>query len=266
MSWLAYWVAHSAAICLLSAGSSIPEVGSTHSVIARLIKLIQDLGVYGKAQPPHRQDLWSFQIPKKLFLHFYVVGNISNILVAGAKLSSGDPIFVLCLYQLHLLRRLAECIFVHSFSATATMHVAHYILGISYYIAVPFTLASCDILPRSSWILVMATSMFLWAQSAQYQCHLILAKLRPRDENNTKTAYSVPRGGLFELVSCPHYTVEVVIYATLAACCKCSPRMLALTGFVIMELSFSASTQHSWYRRTFKDYPLNRQAIFPWIY
>ena len=75
----------------------------------------------------------------------------------------------------------------------------------------------------------------------------------------------MPRGGWFELVSCPHYTFEVLIYVALAGASGGDVVMLLVLLFVALELSFSALRQHAWYRKRFDDYPRRRCAIVPWV-
>ncbi len=48
-----------------------------------------------------------------------------------------------------------------------------------------------------------------------------------------EAAYVIPRGGLFELVSCPHYLGEVVIYAGLALLCWPSTKPLLMLLWVV---------------------------------
>lgn len=51
----------------------------------------------------------------------------------------------------------------------------------------------------------------------QFQSHWILARLRRQlsCQGKKEGDYSIPRGGAFELVSCPHYLGEIVIYGGL---------------------------------------------------
>lgn len=73
--------------------------------------------------------------------------------------------------------------------------------------------------------------MFLAGNALQLHSHWLLARLRPAQPRNPGTkplapagaqtaaeqgGYVVPRGGAFELVSCPHYLAEIVVYAGLA--------------------------------------------------
>lgn len=51
----------------------------------------------------------------------------------------------------------------------------------------------------------------------QFQSHWILASLRRQISSQEKKHgdYSIPRGGAFELVSCPHYLGEIIVYGGL---------------------------------------------------
>mmetsp|Transcript_32540 Transcript_32540/g.66430 ORF Transcript_32540/g.66430 Transcript_32540/m.66430 type:complete len:270 (+) Transcript_32540:169-978(+) len=261
---LGYWVAHLVAICILTfAFRTLPDPKPAHPVyVQSFLNLIKNVAVYGKVAAA-RKDSSRFLVPKRWFLHFYVIGASVNIILSVQKYRSGHSIVtVILLYQLHLVRRLAESIFITRFSS-ATMNISHYILGISYYVAVPFTIASSEVLPSSSWLFMPAALTFLMAQIGQCRSHYILAALRPSLKDST--SYQIPRGLCFEFISCPHYTTEVVIYFSLATLCSSSLETLALACFVTIELSFSAWIQQAWYKRNFKDYPLHRCAIFPFI-
>lgn len=54
--------------------------------------------------------------------------------------------------------------------------------------------------------------VFLGGNLLQFHSHWTLAALRSRLSGQD---YGLPRGGGFELVSCPHYLGEIVIYAGL---------------------------------------------------
>lgn len=56
--------------------------------------------------------------------------------------------------------------------------------------------------------------MFVAGSLLQFHSHWILARLRRQISSQGKKQgdYSIPRGGAFELVSCPHYLAEIVIY------------------------------------------------------
>ena len=76
--------------------------------------------------------------------------------------------------------------------------------------------------------------------------------------------YPLPRGGLFEWVSCPNYLGEclewlgfALIASTLAS--------FALFVFTVANLLPRALTHHRWYRQKFPDYPPQRKAMIPFL-
>ena len=56
--------------------------------------------------------------------------------------------------------------------------------------------------------------VFVIGNVIQFDSHRILSLLASK--TRTKARYRIPRGGLFEYVSCPHYFAEIVIYTGLA--------------------------------------------------
>lgn len=76
--------------------------------------------------------------------------------------------------------------------------------------------------------------------------------------------YKIPRGGLYELVSCPNYLGELTIWLgwTIATW---SPAGLAFLVYTAANLVPRAFQNHAWYRATFADYPPSRRAIVPWV-
>lgn len=75
-------------------------------------------------------------------------------------------------------------------------------------------------------------------------------------------AYRIPRGGLFELVSCPNYFGEIVEWFGWALA-TWSPAGLAFAVYVVANLAPRAVAHHAWYRRQFADYPSRRKALIP---
>jgi 3-oxo-5-alpha-steroid 4-dehydrogenase 1 len=74
--------------------------------------------------------------------------------------------------------------------------------------------------------------------------------------------YSIPRGGLFELVSCPNHMGEVIQWSGFALMCWNLPA-LSFAVWTAANLIPRAVSHHAWYRRTFPDYPSGRRAVIP---
>lgn len=78
--------------------------------------------------------------------------------------------------------------------------------------------------------------------------------------------HSVPRGFLFELVSCPHYLCEILIYLSLLVVQSGSSyTWWMVVSFVACNQVIVGLFNHLWYKDNFKDYPLERKAVLPFL-
>jgi 3-oxo-5-alpha-steroid 4-dehydrogenase 1 len=76
--------------------------------------------------------------------------------------------------------------------------------------------------------------------------------------------YYIPRGGLFEWVSCPAYLGEIVEWSGWALMTwTWSGLVFAL--WTTANLLPRALAHHRWYRSHFADYPAQRKALIPYI-
>jgi very-long-chain enoyl-CoA reductase len=168
--------------------------------------------------------------------------------------------------MLHYIKRELESLFVHRFSA-ATMpafnvikNSSHYwLLGglfISYFLYHPLYTPLVT-LQQAQY----ATIVFVIAEFGNLYSHLTLMWLRPPGT----TTKGIPRGQLFELVSCANYTWEL-----LAWCAFCyMTRMVTAYIFLIVSTAQIipwALKKHQALRREFKDtYPRRRRALIPFL-
>ncbi|XP_057538268.1 steroid 5-alpha-reductase DET2 isoform X2 [Amaranthus tricolor] len=78
--------------------------------------------------------------------------------------------------------------------------------------------------------------------------------------------YKIPRGGLFELISCPNYLGEIIEWLGWAI----MTWSWAGVGFLLYTFSNlvpRAMGNHKWYLEKFKEeYPRNRKAVIPFLY
>ena len=77
-----------------------------------------------------------------------------------------------------------------------------------------------------------------------------------------RQGYSIPRGGLFERVSCPNHMGEIIEWWGFALMCWNLPA-LSFAIWTAANLIPRAVSHHAWYRRTFPDYPASRRAVIP---
>jgi hypothetical protein len=85
-----------------------------------------------------------------------------------------------------------------------------------------------------------------------------LARLRAPGE----TGYRIPRGLMFDRISCPNYLGEVVEWTGWALAAWSWPA-LSFAVWTAANLVPRALTHHRWYREHFPDYPPERKAIVP---
>jgi protein-S-isoprenylcysteine O-methyltransferase Ste14 len=76
--------------------------------------------------------------------------------------------------------------------------------------------------------------------------------------------YSIPRGGLFQWVSCPNYLGETIEWSGWALATG-SPGGLVFALWTAANLVPRAIGHHRWYRQKFPDYPPRRRAIVPFV-
>lgn len=74
--------------------------------------------------------------------------------------------------------------------------------------------------------------------------------------------YKIPRGGLFEWVSCPNHMGEIIQWSGFALMCWNLPA-LSFAVWTAANLIPRTISHHAWYKKTFPDYPQNRHAVIP---
>lgn len=76
------------------------------------------------------------------------------------------------------------------------------------------------------------------------------------------TGYTIPRGGLFNFVSCPNHMGEIIQWSGFALMAWNLPA-LSFAVWTACNLIPRAISHHKWYRKTFAEYPLERRAVIP---
>lgn len=77
--------------------------------------------------------------------------------------------------------------------------------------------------------------------------------------------YFIPRGGLYEYVSCPNFLGEIMQWCGFAVLCWNLPAA-AFAVWTAANLVPRALAHHKWYQREFKDYPQRRKALLPGLF
>ncbi|KAJ3327137.1 hypothetical protein HDU76_012341 [Blyttiomyces sp. JEL0837] len=188
----------------------------------------------------------------------------------GAKLtiiSRVDVMLALGMETVQITRRLYECAFLQKRSS-ARMHALHYIAGFGFYVFTPVALIvdglgnvmdASSISPTAgtfSTRYVAAFLLFLWASYEQHVAHVQLSKLRstPSKSPNEPPLYSLPQGRYFDLVACPHYFFEIMIYLSFVVLTGGKSLVVwSVVVWVAIELGTGADLSYKWYKSRFKE-------------
>jgi protein-S-isoprenylcysteine O-methyltransferase Ste14 len=187
------------------------------------------------------------------------------IYAAGASRSRAAPLALLALWQLHYLQR--SFLYPFRMRSERRMPAAVALLGFAFNLLNAFVNARWisqlgDYPP--SWLadprFLGGAALFLAGFALNVWSDGILRRLRAPGD----AGYRLPRGGAFDLVSCPNYLGEVVEWAGWAV----ATWSLAGTSFAVFtaaNLVPRALAHHEWYRERFADYPPERRALVPFL-
>ncbi|XP_076468210.1 polyprenal reductase-like isoform X2 [Babylonia areolata] len=188
-------------------------------------------------------------------------------------------LLTLTLEVAQVVRRSYETFFVNVFSRGASMTLLHYLLGFVFYLSIgPCVLTGTDfrhlrapdaIDAMDGMVYLTAVVIFLSASVVQHQSFRTLAALRMagKDQGSKpRSTYPLPSGGLFELVSCPHFLAEILIYFSFCVVFRfCNVALLSLFIFVLVNQVLAALLNHQWYCRHFPVVRETRCAVFPYL-
>ncbi|WRX12510.1 3-oxo-5-alpha-steroid 4-dehydrogenase [Theobroma cacao] len=94
--------------------------------------------------------------------------------------------------------------------------------------------------------------LFLIGISGNFYHHYLLSKLRAKGSKD----YKIPRGGLFELVICPHYLFEILGFLGMS--------LISQTLGSAMYLTCRSYVSRRWYLSKFEDFPKQVKALIPY--
>lgn len=105
---------------------------------------------------------------------------------------------------------------------------------------------------------VAGAVVFVLGYHINRKADAMLAALRKPGE----TGYKIPRGWLYEKISCPNYFGEFLIWIGWALA-TWSLGGVAFVLWTMANLVPRALSNHRWYREKFADYPRTRRAVIP---
>ncbi len=188
------------------------------------------------------------------------------IFIAGDAALKTAPLCLLGLWQLHYLHR--TFVFrVRRRGDHRPMPIVVVALGVVFNVINAYVNARwISHLGQysTSWLadprFIAGAVVFLVGFSINVHADGVLRELRPAGS----TEYRIPKGGLYQFVSCPNYLGEIVEWGGWAL----ATWSLAGTSFAVYtaaNLLPRALSHHAWYHDTFEDYPKARRAVLPFV-
>lgn len=117
----------------------------------------------------------------------------------------------------------------------------------------------------TSWLydarFLIGAAVFVAGFAINQHADWVLMNLRRPGE----TGYKIPRGGLYERITCPNYFGEILEW-TGWAIATWSLAGLAFALYTIANLAPRARDHHRWYQSKFSDYPKERRALIPFVW
>lgn len=171
------------------------------------------------------------------------------------------------LLALHFGKRVWECLFLHDYSGTMD---GDFLVPISASYALTATLVAHQQLqvteyshPVSGPLFGLGVGMAIVGQLGNFYHHFLLAKSR-KSGRGTKH-YVIPTGGLFSLVTMPHYFFELVAWLGLACVTQQLNAFLTVADMTSYLAGRSVATTR-WYKSRFADYPPERKNLIPFLF
>lgn len=232
---------------------------------ATMIALLVISAPYGR----HRRGGWG---PEMNTRAAWVVMESPSAFGFAAVFAFGDhawslaPLVLLAMWQAHYLQRTLIYPFLLRTGGKPTA-VSVVAMGFFFNCINAYLNARCIshmATYEASWLVdprfLVGAALFAFGYAINRMSDRTLRTLRAPGE----TGYKIPRGGAFELVSCPNYFGELIEWIGWAIA-TWSIAGLSFAVFTAANLVPRALTHHRWYREQFPDYPRGRRAIVPFL-
>jgi len=217
----------------------------------------------------HARAGWGPSIPARLgwiLMESPAVAWFAAVYLAGRHRAEAAPLVLLGLWQVHYLHR----VLVFPFRMRASGRRMPILVAA---MAFGFNLLNGWLNARwiselgsypGGWLLgprfLLGAALFAAGFAVNVRSDSILFRLRAPGESG----YRIPRGFLFERVTCPNYLGEIVEWIGWAVATGSLPG-LAFAVYTFANLAPRALAHHRWYVSKFPDYPAGRKALVPFV-
>jgi very-long-chain enoyl-CoA reductase len=115
-------------------------------------------------------------------------------------------------------------------------------------------------------LLYPGVAVFAVGIAGNFYHHYLLSKLRSGGGGGGggDKGYKIPRGGLFQLVTCPHYLFEILGFFGFAMIAQTVYALAVATGTAAYLAGRSCATRR-WYESKFDEFPARIKALVPFV-
>jgi very-long-chain enoyl-CoA reductase len=254
----------------------VADAGKRPAALAAGDKLADGEGLLFKDLGPQISWKWVFVVeylgPLLLYPLFFLQPTWIYGDVAGAGDAWAREVQLTALYAwtVHYAKRELETLFVHRFSH-ATMPVGNLLKNCSYYWGfaayVSYFVNHPLYTPPPPDLVYSGTCLFYFMEVGNFTCHWTLRQLRPPGTR----VRAIPTGGLFDYVTSPNYTYEIMAWVGFNLMTRTVAGVLFMCAGAT-QMFIWARGKHRNYVREFdgKDgrglYPEARKIIVPFVY
>lgn len=191
--------------------------------------------------------VWEYLGPFVIYPIFYFLPALFYSMKAPEK--NIVQTLAMAYWCFHYGKRIAETLFVHQFSH-GTMPIRNLFKNCSYYWLfagyISYFINHPLYTSPSEQRALLALGFSMLCQMGNLRCHVILAGLRPPGSK----AYEMPRGFLFDYITCANYTLEILGWVGFSIATQCLPALLFTVAGAVQMAQWAAG-KHRRLRKTF---------------
>ncbi|KAE8773636.1 Trans-2,3-enoyl-CoA reductase [Hordeum vulgare] len=165
----------------------------------------------------------------------------------------------------HFLKRVLEVLFIHRYSGNMPLNTALTISSSYLLSAITMIYAqhlAVGLPDPTTDLLYPGVLLFTVGIAGNFYHHYLLSQLRKGGDDDK--GYKIPKGGLFEFVTCPHYLFEIIGFFGFAMISQTVYALAMASGTAAYLIGRSFATRR-WYESKFEEFPTTIKALIPYI-
>ncbi|XP_071707558.1 uncharacterized protein [Rutidosis leptorrhynchoides] len=243
--------------CLSLANGGYMEIKGKHMPYSKFFNVMA-------TKKPHKDREIKLASRNGMLL-LYTPAFLVGLVCFASSLNQGlRLVMVISVLTVHFLKRVLEVLLVHKYSGSMALDAAIPI-SLSYTISTATTIYAQYLSQPFHEPLIdlkyAGTTLFAIGIVGNFYHHCILSNLRKKGDKE----YKIPKGGLFDLVICPHYMFEIVEFIGVFCICQTTFSLSFALGTMFYLIGRSYATRE-WYVAKFGNkFNKDVKALIPYI-